>query len=81
MKRPEGQIGRRKDVMPAVQGNAVGANGSGQLGLLCIYPYWAVIGLLVPGFSGLVGKRIPLLKVRLRFSFLIREWQPLLSSL
>ena len=72
VKRPEGHIGCRKDVMPVVQGNAIAADGSGQLGLLCFCPYWVVIGLLVPGFSGLVGKRIPLLKVRLRFWFLIR---------
>ena len=67
VKRLEGQIRPRKDVMPKVQGNAVGADGSGQLGLLCFCPYWAMIGLLVPGFTGLVGQRIPLLKVRLRF--------------
>ena len=39
VKRPEGQIWHRKDVMPAVQGIAVGAEGSAQLGLLCFCPY------------------------------------------
>ena len=43
VKRPKGQIRPRKDVMPAVQGNAVGADGSGQIRLLCFCPYWAVI--------------------------------------
>ena len=44
MERSEGQIGHRKDIMPAVLGIVVGAAGSAQLGLLCICSYWAVIG-------------------------------------
>ena len=36
--------------MPAVQGIDVWAAGSAQLGLLCLCPYWVVIGF---GDSGL----------------------------
>ena len=53
----EGQFGCRKEVMPTVLGNAVGAYGSAKFGLLYFCPYWALIGLLVPGFCWLVGKR------------------------
>ena len=49
VERSEGQIGRRKDIMPAARRITVGDAGLAQLGVLCFYPYWVVIGFVGSG--------------------------------
>ena len=49
VERSEGQIRRRKDIMPVLWGITVGAAVSAQIGLLYFCPYWAVIGFVGSG--------------------------------